>query len=265
MTKKNIITLLLIGFTLQAAQSQVLISLLLGDKLNTEKLKFGLEGGYNLSNITNLESAKAASNFNLGFYFDILLKENTNWYLHTGVIVKSTMGAKIDSYTLDNESLNAVLEDADVRRKINLFSIPINARYKFKNNVFIEAGPMLGWMLKKSHDEFTETDFENEDGELQYQNKIKDNYHTLDLGAQVGIGYQLKAMNNMCLAVKYYHGVIDTKKDNLGDPQYNTSFYVVASIPIGAGEKAKAKNAEAAAKRAAKKAENEKKKLQQKL
>ena len=258
MNKKQIITLLLLVCTFQAVQSQVLISLLLGDKLNSEKLKFGLEGGYNLSNVTNLENAKAASNFNLGFYFDILLKENTNWYMHTGVIVKSTMGANIDPYSLNDESLDILLKDADVRRKINLFNVPILARYKFKNNVFVEAGPMLGWMLNKSHDEFTESNFENEDDELQFDRKIRDDFPILDFGAQVGIGYQLKAMNNMNLAVKYYHGLIDTKKNNLGDPQYNTSFYVVASIPIGAGEKAKAKNAEAAAKKAAKNAEKKK-------
>lgn len=34
-----------------SANSQVLISLLLGDKLNSEKLKFGMEGGMNLSTI----------------------------------------------------------------------------------------------------------------------------------------------------------------------------------------------------------------------
>lgn len=260
MIKKHVIALLFILSIFQVAQSQVLISLLLGDKLNTEKLKFGLEGGYNLSNVTNLEGAEGASNFNLGFYFDILLKENTNWYMHTGVIVKSTMGAKIEPYSLNDESLDLLFEEADVRRKINLFNVPILARYKFKNNVFIEAGPMLGWMLKKSHDEFTATNLENNEDELLFDRKIRDDHHTIDFGAQVGLGYQLEVMNEMSVAVKYYHGLMDSSKDNLGDPQYNTSFYIVASIPIGAGEKAKAKNAEAAAKRAAKKAEKEKNK-----
>ena len=35
------------------ASGQVLISLLLGDKLNTGKIEFGLEGGFNWSNFHN--------------------------------------------------------------------------------------------------------------------------------------------------------------------------------------------------------------------
>lgn len=258
MTKKQFSVIFLLLFTFQIAQSQVLISLLFGDKLNSEKLKFGLEGGYNLSNINNLEGATGASNFNLGFYFDILLKENTNWYMHTGVIVKSTMGANIEPYSLDDGSLNELFEEADVRRKINVFSIPILARYKFNNKMFIELGPMLGWMLNKSQDEFTATTLNDKDDELTYSRKIRDDHKILDFGGQVGLGYQLKAMHGMCLAVKYYQGIVNTSKENTNNPQYNNSFYVVASIPIGAGEKAKAKNAAAKAKKEAKKANKEK-------
>ena len=255
MIKKHVIALFLMLFTFQIVQSQVLISLLLGDKLNTGKINFGLEGGYNLSNISNLEGAKAASNFNLGFYFDLLLKENKNWYVHTGVIVKSTMGANIEPYSLNNDSLDELFEDADVRRKINAFNIPILARYKFKNKVFVELGPMIGFMLNKSHDEFTATNLENDEDELQYDHKIRDDHKLLDFGAQVGLGYQLKAMHGMCVAVKYYQGVVDINKEAVDKAHYNNSFYVVASIPIGAGEKAKAKNAAAKAKKEAKNAE----------
>lgn len=237
MNKKHVFTLFFMLFAFQAAQSQVLISLLLGDKLNSGKLKFGLEGGYNYSNITNLEGAEGASNFNLGFYFDILLKENTNWYVHTGVIVKSTMGAHIDPYSLNDESLDSLFTGGDVRRKVNLFNIPMLARYQFDNNVFVELGPMIGLSLPKSHDEFTSNILESSSDDLQYDKNIKEEQKILDFGAQIGLGYQLKAMNGMSVAVKYYHGFVDTRKDNLGDPQQNTSLFVVASIPIGAGEK----------------------------
>jgi hypothetical protein len=53
----------------------VLISLLLGDKLNSGKLKFGLDGGVNFSSISNINPSKIHTGFHLGFYFDILLKE----------------------------------------------------------------------------------------------------------------------------------------------------------------------------------------------
>ena len=75
-----IIAIVLAGIT---SQSQVLITLLLGDKLNSDGLEFGLEGGMNWTNISGMETNKFARKWNLGFYFDIRLKNQ--WYLYTGV------------------------------------------------------------------------------------------------------------------------------------------------------------------------------------
>src|SRR5215217_7107665 len=97
-------TFLLCGFT---SNSQVLISILLGDKLNSGKIEFGLEGGVNWSTIQNLDGAKRLTGFNLGFYFDIKLK-NPSWMLNTGVIVKSPMGAAgLPMYSLNDARLDS--------------------------------------------------------------------------------------------------------------------------------------------------------------
>ena len=74
-------TILLIAFLLDSysANSQVLISLLLGDALNIPiMIEFGLDGGVNFANIANLESSESLAMFNLGFYFDIRIKESTD-------------------------------------------------------------------------------------------------------------------------------------------------------------------------------------------
>ncbi|MDZ7635190.1 MAG: hypothetical protein U5L72_12495 [Bacteroidales bacterium] len=72
-------------FISYSASSQVLISLLFGDALNTDKIEFGLDGGVNFANIANLETSKSLPLFNLGFDFDIKLKNQL--MLHTGVMV----------------------------------------------------------------------------------------------------------------------------------------------------------------------------------
>ncbi|WP_417199498.1 hypothetical protein [Bizionia sp.] len=46
MVRKTLLNLLFL-FSVQAVSSQVLITLLLGDKLNSPNIEFGLEGGYN--------------------------------------------------------------------------------------------------------------------------------------------------------------------------------------------------------------------------
>ena len=145
-TREKLLIIFSFSYT---ANSQVLISLLLGDKLNSEKLKFGLDGGVNWSNITNLDPSKYKAHFNLGFYFDFLLKKNTRWYLHTGVLVKSTMGPQgLDPYPIGNAELDPLFAGGKISRKMSYFNVPILARYQFKNMIYIEAGPNLGLRYK---------------------------------------------------------------------------------------------------------------------
>ena len=64
----------MIGFIPRQADSQVLLSLIFGDKLNSGKIEFGLDGGINLSNMSNTEG-NMAPDWNLGFFFYIDLSE----------------------------------------------------------------------------------------------------------------------------------------------------------------------------------------------
>ena len=123
-----VLGLLLIGFN---AQSQVLISLLLGDKLNSEGLEFGLEGGLNLSKVSGLDANKSLSAFNLGFYFDIRLKNQ--WYLNTGVLVKSKLGIdQLSATDLNFLQTDVYEQEGDYSQVINYFLVPALAKYKFK-------------------------------------------------------------------------------------------------------------------------------------
>jgi hypothetical protein len=221
-------------FTVTSATSQVLISILLGDKLNSDKLEFGLDGGLNLSTIQGQKGADLAERFNIGFYFDLKLK-NPAWMIHTGVIVKSTMGAKdLPVYSLNDASLDAAFEGGKVDRRLNYFNVPILIKHLFKNKFSLEAGPMLG-LMNKSVDVFTQKVKEEDD--LTYEIKIRDNYHPLDAGFVVGAGYRLMGGNGMNLGVRYYMGLVDITIDDATTNQYNRSLYFCVGIPIGKGKK----------------------------
>jgi len=222
--------------------SQVLISLLFGDELNSDKVKFGLDGGLNFSNLTRTEGSKFLENFNLGLYFDIQLKEKSNWYLHTGALLKSEMGAKgIDVYSLDDPGLDSILIGGDIERQLKYINIPALVRYKLRKHVFFEIGPMFG-ILTKATDVFYNSVKKDED--LSYTSKVTDRFKWFDAGVEAGIGYQLLKGTGVNFGVRYYQGLMDVIKDNSSDPAWNQSLYLFVSIPIGAGEKAKAKKAE---------------------
>lgn len=219
----------------QSVHSQVLISLLFGDKLNSPKIEFGLEGGANFSTISNLEGAKNRTDFNLGFYFDFKLK-NPAWMINTGVIVKSSMGANgLAVYSLNDAALDTAFEGGHVDRKINYFNVPLMIKYKFENNIYVKAGTQLG-LLSKAFDEF-KNNYEGEN--LEYKNKIRDQIHVIDAGVAVGLGYRLMGGNGMNVGFNYYHGLVTVMKGNSDPDQYNRSFYITAGIPIGKGKAAK--------------------------
>jgi hypothetical protein len=216
------------------ANAQVLISILLGDKLNTGKIEFGLAGGVNWSSIKNLEGSEHLLGFNLGFYFDIKLK-NPSWLLNTGVIVKSPMGAgELPLYSLSDSPLDSVFIGGTVTRKLRYFNVPVMMKYKFKNHFFVKGGIQLG-LRSKCYDEFTKT--VNEKDDLQYTVNIKEQYHPIDAGLAVGLGYRLMKGNGMNLDLQYYHGLIDITIDDSASDQFNRVIYLTAGIPIGKNHK----------------------------
>nr|WP_315150283.1 porin family protein [uncultured Flavobacterium sp.] len=236
---KKALSVVALLLCIQSVNAQVLISLVFGDMLNSPKVEFGLEGGANFSTITNLEGAKNRTDFNLGFYFDFMLK-NPAWAINTGVIVKSTLGANnLPVYSLNNEELDNAFEGGHVDRKIGYFNVPIMIKYKFDNNIYVKAGTQLG-LLSKAYDEF-KSDFEGED--LTYKNKIRDQIHVIDAGLAIGAGYRLMGGNGMNIGFNYYYGLVTVMKGDSNPNQYHRSFYITAGIPIGKG-KAEKKAAE---------------------
>ncbi len=247
-------SLLIIFFLIagMAAQSQVLITLLLGDKLNSEGLEFGLEGGINWTNISGLDTEDYARKWNLGFYFDIRIKNQ--WSLSTGVLVKSNFGVdKLSDNDLisigatNYSTLDTIALEGDYSMKISSFMVPVLIRYKFKNHIYAELGPQFSLMYN-SWVEF-ESDIESRDAIIKEYNKEKIN--KIDVGIMVGAGYRFFNGTGWTIGAKYYYGFVDVFKDVSGTK--NSSIYLKLNIPIGAGEVSQQKSAEKAAKKQEKK------------
>ena len=211
-------------------QSQVLISLLLGDKLNSDGVEFGLEGGFNFSKISKLESNRYLPLFNLGFYFDIRLKNK--WYLYTGVLVKSGMGTnRLSENDLNFLQIEVFPEEGNYSQKINYFMVPAQAKYKFKNSIYIEVGPQFGLMYK-AWVEFN-SNVEGKDARIKDYNE--EMIQRLDMGIMAGAGYQLLKGKGLTIGLKYYYGFIDVYKNKAGTK--NSSIFLKINIPIGAKKK----------------------------
>lgn len=226
--------ILLISILLsQTAKSQIIISLLLGDMLNSDKIEFGVDGGFNWSYLSGIDNSKDLRNFHLGFYFDFKLKND--WYLNTGVRVKSNVGAtNIAPYSVDNKEVDTVFINGNVTRKIGYFYVPLHIKYRFGKQFFVMAGFQVG-LRNSAKDSFLNTVYDKEDLEFKYD--IRDYVKRLDAGLSGGVGYKFKG-TGMNLGLTYYYGLVDVMKDS-ELAQYNTNsknstFYIYVSIPVGA-------------------------------
>jgi hypothetical protein len=214
---------------IQSASSQVLISLLFGDKLNSPNIEFGLEGGFNFSQIGSLETNDRLSAFNLGFYFDIRLKDS--WKFYTGVLVKSKLG--VDELTDSDLSILEIApqqQEGNYGQYINTFLVPALLKYEFPSRIYAEAGPQFG-LLYKGWVQF-DSDVDGEETRIRFENK--DALNTLDVGGVIGVGYRLKPGKGMSVGVKYYQGFTNVIKGVSGSRA--NSIFLKCNIPIGEGK-----------------------------
>lgn len=213
------------------AQAQLLIVALFGDQLNSGKIEFGLDGGYNRSWYLDRQDAEGLNNFNLGFFFHVQMTEGRTGFLSTGVHVKSSVGASgMPTYSIGDPEFDDVYSGGELRTKVNVFYLPVMWQQRM-GKVFVEGGIQPG-LRSKAFDFFLVEDFE---GDLEYKRDVRDNYTRLDFGVVGGLGYRLsEGPTSASVGVNYYYGLVDVYKPATYDLK-NSSMYVYARIPIGAG------------------------------
>lgn len=209
----------------------MLISILLGDKLNTPKIEFGMIGGLNRSYLNDISTAKGQNYFNLGFYFHFMVKENS--FISTGVLVKSNVGATgMPVYSLGNADFDSVYQDGTLTKKISCFYVPIMFQQRFNNRWYIEAGPQAG-LRSKAVDIFDESSL---DGDLTYTKDVRDQYAHLDFGLIGGAGYKFKKqVKSMAIGFTYYYGLVNVSLTP-DVTMKNSSLNIYMKIPIGLGK-----------------------------
>ena len=227
------IVLVCMLFASTTAKSQVLISLIFGEALNTPKIEFGLVGGMNRSYILDIEGSKGLNTFNIGFYFHIKLNEAQSSFLSTGVLVKSNVGASgMPTYPLNNQDFDTLYENGELTKKVGYFQVPIMYQYRLKQRWYFEGGFQLG-LRHKAYDIFSEEAF---DGDLSFTKNVNDKYTRIDAGLIGGIGFKLKKqLKSTAIGVNYYYGLVNVSKTDVEIK--NSSIYFYVKIPIGAGKK----------------------------
>jgi hypothetical protein len=215
------------------SHAQVHFSLAFGKDFLKNNVKIGLERGLSFSNITGAGDAKSVRSLNLGLFVDLKIKDST-WFLHSGALLKSGMGAQnISSYPLNSTILDSVFASGSIERQLKYIHIPVLLRYKFNNHLFVEMGPRFG-ILTKATDHFYEPG-KPENGSY-YKNNLTGRCNWFDAGIEAGMGYHLLRGKGVNLGLRYYYGMTDLFRETQPDPVRQQALTIYLNIPILIGK-----------------------------
>ncbi len=224
--------LLIIG--LQAMQAQILIGLLFGEKLNNEKLEFGLNLSGNFSQLTDVQSEKYIRNFGMGLFLDY--KMHPKWVVQTSFFFKAPKGAA----NLEKDDLLFHVEDSlmggvKAERRINYFDLPIMLSFRPKPFIGIAIGFNIG-MLAMSEDYFEK---ESNNGTLIFDRGTRDFLSLFEAGVNAGLTWHYNGDPGVQIRVNYLYGLTNVYKESTGKEGFNRVIQLSVLVPIkfGVGSK----------------------------
>ena len=138
-------------FAADEARSQVLIGLLFGDKVSTEKFHLGLNVGVNVADLSGVDGTKARTGFTLGLLGEWRFADH--WYLQPELVPFYAVGAKnLPPGELDIPELDPLVTDRSRMRRQNYFAIPVLVKYgALRDRLHLGIGGQVAF-LTSAHD-----------------------------------------------------------------------------------------------------------------
>jgi len=214
----------------RAAQAQVLIGMLLGDKVASEKFHVGFDFGGNLSFLHGLPGTRPGFGANVGLFGEYRFAEHA--YLHVELVATAAMGERhipADQFDPPVE-VPPDLTDVLVERKLNYVALPVLVKGGFFNNRLILAAGLQGMVLTGGRDIYTGTASD----ELEVVHKRGKDLSRFDAG---GLGMvEVKLWPNdpyaLSAVARYYQGFVNVEHQS-GRAVFNGTVTVSLMLPLG--------------------------------
>jgi hypothetical protein len=224
---KKILLLALCSLITVIAHSQVLISIIFGDKLNTDKMTFGLMLGSAWNSLTGYSQVDAQANFNLGLFLTFKLQER--FFLQFDALAKYKLGAKgMAVYTLGDATLDSIYQHGSLKRSISYLGLNTSLQYRIWKYLNVEAGPNVT-LRTKAMDIFHAA---HELGDQFFEKDMKEATTLFDFGVTTGVSWQFTKGKGVKLGVRYYWGFVDLYPADAGT-NAGRSLQVNVYIQIG--------------------------------
>lgn len=233
--KRASVFILMLTLAASLAHSQVLIALLFGDKLSTDKFQLGIRLAGNWENFTGWDGTEIRFDFGFGIYG--ALKLSPKLTLQPELLFKDPRGADgLPTKAFGNADLDPLLEDAAVTAKLAYVSLPVLLKYHLTPQLSLGFGPQLGYISSARYEYKAEV-YAKED--LVFKEDIKSTLNSLDFALAFSVEYTLQKRKAIQIGLRYYLGLVDIFKDSSGHSVKNSVIQVYLGIPVGGHPKEK--------------------------
>jgi hypothetical protein len=168
---------------------------------NAQETKFGVKGGFNLSNLTPSEGAKSLLGFNIGGFAEVKLNEK---FAIQPELLFSTQGSKFD------------IEGSMIKNSLSYLNIPVMFKYYVADKFNVEAGPQIGVLMSAK--------LKGDGDSLD----IKDAYKSIDFGVNCGVGYSFS--ENISAGLRYNLGLSNILKSIEGETTNEKNSVIQLSV-----------------------------------
>ncbi len=235
---KRILLFLSVFCFLQApgVKSQVLIGLLFGDKLNSEKLEFGFNLSGNFTTQSQVDNDSYGRGLVLGLYIDYKFAEN--FVLASSLLFKSPKGIKQFGAEEYFYSLpDTIWTNSSSARKLKYIELPLVVQYRPVPQFGVGLGIDLS-LMTKVEDTFTHN---VDDWDIVAKKSVTNFFNRFDVALAAGLNYHFKGNPGVQIRLNYYLGLINVYKESTNRTGYNRTIQLGAMIPIKTGVKKKDK------------------------
>ena len=212
--KRNILLVIIVIFTLN---------------VNAQNVKFGTKAGLNISSIYNGENVNRESRYSFHLGGLVEFKISNKIYFQPEILF-SSQGAK---FNYSGESIdilggvNSTFFSIESTTALNYLNFPLIMKYYIFNNLSIECGPQLGFLLSLK----TETTHTNNNAFVTETSSDKSSSNIIDLGINFGLGYKLE--NGIFFNSRYNFGLSAINKELENQIYYTKARNGVLQISVG--------------------------------
>jgi hypothetical protein len=222
------------------ARAQLLIGYLLGEKLTTPTLSFGLELGINFANLDGLDGAEGVTKPVFGLFADWRFSE----HFHLGGAFLPLAGRGADGITpvpTGDPTIDAQTAGGTMARNLGYIEFPVLLRWapKRETGFRIGVGPSFGF-ITSANDRYEATTPSGAPYVLERD--IGDEVPGLDLGLAADVEWRFEMI---AIGARYTHGLTDLRQEGTPDAVHTRTLTGTGRIYLGR-QKAKAPPAEAA-------------------